>query len=150
MTEQAFYCKRCLGHFKLESAFERHQQLCTREDYISTLHILPEPDTKIKFVNWKYKTWAPFVIYADLESLLLPVDRRTGSTHLYQNHQPCAASALLCSTIPAMDKQFYLFTGENSCQPTARSANQLGNNHYRVPQRELQNETIDPSTTRRP
>ena len=111
---QAFYCKRCLGHFRLESAFERHQQLCTREDYISTLHILPEPESTIKFVNWKYKTWAPFVIYADLESLLLPVDRRTGSTHLYQNHQPCAASALLCSTVPAMDKQFYLFTGENS------------------------------------
>ena len=61
-----FYCKRCLGHFQLESAFERHQQLCTREDYISTLHILPEPGSTIKFINWKYMTEAPFVIYADL------------------------------------------------------------------------------------
>ena len=46
--------------------------------------------------------------------ILLPVDRRTGSTHLYQNHKPCAASALLCSTVPALDKQFVLYTGENS------------------------------------
>ena len=94
-----FYCKRCLGHFNLESGFLRHQQLCTREDYISTLHILPEPDSTIKFTNWKYMTWATFVIHADLESILLPVDRRAGSTHLYQNHKPCAASALLCSTV---------------------------------------------------
>ena len=34
------FCKRCLGQFRLESSFERHQQLCTREEYISTLHIL--------------------------------------------------------------------------------------------------------------
>ena len=83
-----FFCKRCLGHLKHESAYERHQQLCTREDYISTLHILPEPDSSIKFTNWKYITWAPFVIYADVESILLPVDKRKGSTHLYQNHKP--------------------------------------------------------------
>ena len=51
-----FFCKRCLGQFRLESAFERHQQLCTREDYISTLHVLPEPDSKMKFTNWKYMT----------------------------------------------------------------------------------------------
>ena len=94
-----FYCKRCLGHFTLESAFERDQQLCTREDFISTLHILPEPDSTIKFTNLKFMTWAPFVIYADLESNLIPVDQRRGSTHLYQNHKPCAASALLCSTV---------------------------------------------------
>ena len=58
-------------------------------------------------------TWAPFVIYADLESILVPVDQRKGNTHLYQNHKPCAASALLCSTVAAFDIQFYLYTGEN-------------------------------------
>ena len=109
-----FFCKRCLGHFKHESAYERHQQLCTRENYISTLHILPEPDSTIKFTNWKYMTWAPFVIYADLEFILLPMDKRKGSTHLYQNHKPCAASAVLCSTVLTFDKQFHLFTGKNS------------------------------------
>ena len=46
-----FYCKRCLGHFNHERRFLRHQQLCTRVDYISTLHILPEPDSTIKFKN---------------------------------------------------------------------------------------------------
>ena len=89
--ERYFYCKRCLGHFNIERKFERHQQLCTRENYISTLHILSEPESTIKFKNWKYMNWAPFVIYADLESIFLPVDRRAGSTHLYQNHKPSFA-----------------------------------------------------------
>ena len=59
-------------------------------------------------------TWAPFVIYADLESILIPVDQRRGSTHLYQNHKPCAASALLCSTVQVFNNQFHLFTGEDA------------------------------------
>ena len=61
-------------------------------------------------------TWAPFVIYADLESILMPVDQRRSSIHLYQNHKPCAASALLCSTVPAFNNQFYLFTNEDAVQ----------------------------------
>ena len=98
-----------------EETLEHHQQLCTCEDYISTLHILPEPESTIKFTNWKYMTWAPFVINAGLESILLPVsNKRKGSTHLLQNHKLCAASALHCSTVPTFDKQFHLFTGENS------------------------------------
>ena len=59
-------------------------------------------------------TWAPFVIYADLESILLPVDQRRGLTHLYQNHKPGAALAILCTTVPAFTNQFYLYTGEDS------------------------------------
>ena len=59
-------------------------------------------------------TWAPFVIYADLESILMPIDQRRNSTQIYQNHKPCAASALLCSLVPAFNNQFYLFTGEDA------------------------------------
>ena len=59
-------------------------------------------------------SWAPFVIYADLESILMPVNQRRISTHLYQNHKPCAASAILCSNVPAFNNQFYLFTGEDA------------------------------------
>ena len=52
-NERTFFCKRCLGHFTQEATLERHQKLCTRENYISTLHIFPEPDSTFKFTNWK-------------------------------------------------------------------------------------------------
>ena len=28
-------------------------------------------------------TWAPFVIYVDLELILMPIDQRSGSTNLF-------------------------------------------------------------------
>ena len=59
-------------------------------------------------------TCAPFVIYVDLKSILLPFDKRKGFTYLYQNNKIWAASALHCSTVPTFDKQFHLFTSENS------------------------------------
>ena len=74
---------------------------------------MPEPDTKFEFKKWKYGTWAPFVIYADLESILVPNDQRTGATHLYQKHNACAASAMLCSKICAFDNRFFISVGDN-------------------------------------
>ena len=44
----------------------------------------------------------------------MPVNQRRGSTHLYKNHKPCAASILLCSTVSAFNIQFFLFTGEEA------------------------------------
>ena len=41
-NEHTFFCKQCFGHIPREETLERHQQVCTRENYISTLHILPE------------------------------------------------------------------------------------------------------------
>ena len=78
-----------------------------------TFYILPEHTGNIKFTNWKYMTWALFVIYADFESSLVVVHQRKNNSHRYQNHKPCASSALIWSTVSAFDKQFYLYTGEN-------------------------------------
>ena len=109
-----YYCKRCFGRYTTEEHLQRHQRLCTREDYISTLHIMPDAGTKIIFNNWKYSTWAPFVIYADLESIISPIKAHKGETNLYQHHKACAASALLCSKIRKFDNQFCYFTKEDA------------------------------------
>ena len=58
---------------------------------------------------------APFVIYADLESVLGVIDITHGRTHLYQKHKCCAASAVIRSPkVGEMDGKFCLFTGENA------------------------------------
>ena len=81
-ADRYFWCKRCFKHFQAEHTLDRHKQLCTKENFISNVHILPEPGTSIKFTNWKFITMAPFVIYADLESVLAEVDIIHGKTHL--------------------------------------------------------------------
>ena len=58
---------------------------------------------------------APFVIYADLESVLAEVDISHGKTHLYQKHKCCAASAVIRSAkVAEMDSKFCLFTEKNA------------------------------------
>ena len=72
-TNQKHFCLRCLGHFSSEEVLARHKELCTRDDFMSVLHVLPTPGSKqaqIKFNQYKYCTKAPFVIYADFESIL--------------------------------------------------------------------------------
>ena len=86
-----FWCKRCFGRFQADETLVRHKQLCMHENFFSNVHILQEPGTSLTFSNWKFITMAPFVIYADLDSVLAEVDISHGKTHLYQKHKCCAA-----------------------------------------------------------
>ena len=109
------WCKRCFSRFQAEDTLVRHKQLCTLENFISNVHILREPGTSLKFTNWKLITMAPFVIHAELESVLAAVDISDGKTHLYQKHNCCAASAVIRSAkVAEMDGIFCLFTGANA------------------------------------
>ena len=50
---------------------------------MSVLHVLPVPGSKqaeIKFNQYKYYTKAPFVIYANYESILVPSNRQLKHT----------------------------------------------------------------------
>ena len=94
-------CLRCLGHFRTEESYARHKQLCTRNDFMSVLHVLPTPGSKqaqIKFNQYKNCTKAPFVIYADFESILEPSGRQVKHTTYTQQHKVCAAAAILTSS----------------------------------------------------
>ena len=46
-----YWCKRYFNRFQAENTLDRHRQLCTRENFISNVHILPEPATSLKFTN---------------------------------------------------------------------------------------------------
>ena len=79
-THQKYFCLRCFGHFSFEQVLTPHKELCTRDDFMSVLHVLPTPGSKqaqIKFFNYKFCTMAPFVIYmrTPSPSLSRSVDR---------------------------------------------------------------------------
>ena len=109
-----FFCKRCLSHFTKEETLKRHEQLCTREEYCSIQHILPSPGSSIEFRAYKFQTRAPFVIYADLESVLEPIDEHSGNTLYYQHHRCCAAAAILCSPYAGFNNLCFMHTGEDA------------------------------------
>ena len=81
----AWFCDRCLCHFKLEKSFNNHGIDC--ENVNKCRAILPKDKDKIlKLKNHRYKESVPFVVYADIESLLEPVDNEQIDMAAYQKH----------------------------------------------------------------
>ena len=112
-----YFCNRCWYYAKTKRLLELHKKLCTRQDFISTLHLLPAPDSEESFLEFKEfrKTSnAPFVIYADFESILESIDSQNKRTHYVQHHKVCAAAAILCSYIAEMDNQVMMFCGPDA------------------------------------
>ena len=67
--QQLHFCLRYLDHYSSEEVLARHKKLCTRDDLMSVLHVLPisgSQQAQIKFNQYKYCNKAPFVIYANL------------------------------------------------------------------------------------
>ena len=115
--EQQNICLRFLGHFKSKESFSRHKELCTRDDVISVLHVLLTPGSKqsqIKFNNYKFCIIAPFVIYADFESIFEPLGRQVKQTTYSDQHKVCVAAAILCSTLGRYNQLTVMKVGENA------------------------------------
>ena len=95
----------------------KHQRICTREDFMSVVHVLPAAESEqahIKFKQVRNTYLAPFVIYADFESILEPMERRVKQTLYNQQQTISAACAMLGSNVPAVPTQTWVSIGENA------------------------------------
>ena len=86
-----YFCLNCLSGYDDPEKLEKHKEYCSEEESIKIN--MPKPDTYIKFKNYLYSERAPFVIYADFESLLKPLDTckpdpNKSYTHKYNKHEP--------------------------------------------------------------
>ena len=68
----------------------------------------------MKFYNYKFCTMAPFVIYADFESILEPINRKAKKTTYSQQHKVCASAAVLCSILGNYNQLTMMKFGENA------------------------------------
>ena len=84
---------------------------------MSVRHVLPTFGSKqaqLKFFNYKFCTMAPFVIYADFESILDQLGRQSTQTTYSQQHKVCAAAAIFCSTLGQYNQLTVMKVGENA------------------------------------
>ena len=67
-----FYCLNCFHSYKTKSSLKMHVKVCENNDYcfVET----PEGDAKVKYHPGVKSMRGPFVIYADLQSLLKKMD----------------------------------------------------------------------------
>ena len=86
-----YFCLNCLNGYDNPEKLEFHKEYCSGKDSIKIN--MPPPKTYLKFKNYLYSERAPFVIYADFESILKPLDTyepdpNKSYTLKYQEHEP--------------------------------------------------------------
>ena len=94
-NKQMFYCERCLIGFSREDLLQSHFVDCQGIDEQAVRIQMPTSNNRIiKFVNHKNQLKAPWVIYADFESVLKKIEGPIKSTdksftHKSSIHEAC-------------------------------------------------------------
>ena len=87
-----FYCLNCFHSYRTKSSFKMHKKVCENNDYCYVE--MPEGDAKVKYHHGVKSMRAPFIMYADLESLLKKMDTcindpEKSSTTKINKHEIC-------------------------------------------------------------
>ena len=99
--ERVFTCRRCLNPFPKEESLKAHMEYCNTSECIKTN--MPEKGSKITLKNhWKSEK-VPFIIYADMESILKPIEKCDSDpekkyTQKYQKHEAVSFSYYIKSS----------------------------------------------------
>lgn len=96
-------CRRCLYHTRDPKLFKFHDEDCRGicgEQSVGAVARMPNPakgeTTIIKFKSIEKKMKAPFVVYADFETMNVPIDKHCGKgSHHTSEHQICSAAFTL-------------------------------------------------------
>ena len=88
-------CLNCINGFKTEKSLNKHKEYCYNNECVNI--VMPQPNTFLNFKNFRYSERAPFVIYADFESFIKPMDScdpdpNKSYTKKYQKHKPSGFS----------------------------------------------------------
>ena len=94
LTKRLF-CLRCFNSFNCENSLKNHEEYCSTNECIKiNMH---KKGSILKFENYCNSEKVPFIIYADMESLLNPIQScepnpQSSYTKKYQKHQPISYS----------------------------------------------------------
>ena len=69
------FCMTCLNGFRTESARDKHYEHCSSNGHVK-VKMPTEKEKWLKFHDGQYQFKVPFMLYADFESILKPVDER--------------------------------------------------------------------------
>ena len=117
-----FFCKHCIEHFTNESILQKHMKDCMDLNGCQAIEMPPEGEVN-KFKSFKETVKIPFVIYADLESILhkLTVTQKQEieqeQTEKLQKHVACSYGyKVVCCYDDRLSKPFKMYRGLNSVE----------------------------------
>ena len=110
--EAQHFCINCLNGFESERIRDEHYEYCRSKDSVRVE--MPTKNPIVKYADGQYQFKVPFVIYADFESILVPVsgapnNPEMSSTRGINVHQPsgwCMYSKLAYGKVTNPLKQY--------------------------------------------
>ena len=100
--DNKYFCMCCLHCFSTEEILNNHKDDCLKINGKENIQ-MPAEGSKIYFKIFYKTSESPFVIYADFESLLVPLNESVDNTDdsytkKYQEHKICSYSyKVVCS-----------------------------------------------------
>ena len=70
--EKHYFCLRCLNPFWTPKSLEKHSEYCRNHEAVKIE--MPKKGDILKFENYYKGERLPFIIYADTESLIKPIE----------------------------------------------------------------------------
>jgi hypothetical protein len=105
-----YWCFNCLQSFSTEEILNEHRELKCINHHSAKLELPKKKDAFVQFKNHKKSIKAPFVIYADFESLTVP----TEENNAYQNHVGCSYGYKIISNYEEYTRPYKTYRGENA------------------------------------
>ena len=101
-----YFCKYCDNSFQSEESLQTHMEYCSNHKAVKVR--MPKKGAMLGFKNYNRKMRVPFVVYADFESLTVPISTCSPSddesyTKQYQKHVPCS----YCYYIKSFDDELF-------------------------------------------
>lgn len=106
-----FHCQHCLRPFRRQDRREKHKAVCFQGPQQT---LIPVDDPVYKFKKWGNSQRHPYVIYADIESVLNKTDKKGKM----EEHIPIAFGCKLVASpdlkYPALPQDYKVFHGRTS------------------------------------
>ena len=114
------FCPRCLNHFTTQEKLATHKEYCSAHEAVKIE--MPGEGTTLSFKNYNRSMRVPFIVYADFESFIKPIDTcepnpKNSYTKQYQKHTPSS----FCYYIKCFDDEVY---SQNPVTYTASTENE--------------------------
>ena len=113
------FCLRCLNPFWCKEALSRHQEYC--DEYEALKIEMPKKGTMLEFKNYHRSEKVPFIVYADFECFIKPIqcdpDDEKSYTKQYQKHEPSSFFYYIkCFDDEVYEPKLGSYMGEDAAQ----------------------------------
>ena len=142
-----FYCLNCLHSYRTKSKLKKHEQICKSHDFCNLK--MPDVDNNIlESKPGKKSLKHPFIIYADLECLLLKMNTCNNNLHKSYTtvkalHKPSGYSLLTSFSFDKSENKQTYYRGRDCMK---RFCDDLKEHLTRIAKFEMKPMPMDPLT----